>query len=100
VLPSLLLAVFLAAPQPVPFHVTESFSARVVGVADGDTITVLRDAHAQIRIRLEGIDCPERGQAFGSRAKEFTSGLVFRREVSVYGKEHDRLRSPRRKGIR
>ena len=44
------------------------FSGKVVGVSDGDTMTVLRD-RTQIRIRLYGIDCPEMGQDFGSRAK-------------------------------
>jgi endonuclease YncB( thermonuclease family) len=61
----------------------------VVRVADGDTITVLRDRQ-QIRIRLDGIDCPEGGQAFGTRAKQFTSELVFGREVTISPRDTDR----------
>src|SRR5439155_20497434 len=65
------------------------FSGKCVGVIDGDTIDVLRNGRA-VRIRLEGIDCPERGQDFGSRAKQFTSGLVFGKTVTVKVKERDR----------
>lgn len=65
------------------------FSGRVVGVHDGDTITVLRDDHAE-KIRLAEIDCPELRQAFGTRAKQFTSGLVFGKTVTVHARERDR----------
>jgi endonuclease YncB( thermonuclease family) len=54
----------------------------VVGVADGDTITVLRDKHPE-KIRLYGIDCPEKRQAFGKRAKQFTSDMVFGKVVEI-----------------
>ena len=47
---------------------------------DGDTIEVLRHLRPE-RIRLSGIDCPEKGQAFGTRAKQATSALVFGRDV-------------------
>ena len=58
------------------------WSGKVVGVADGDTITVLRDKQPQ-KIRLYGIDCPEKRQPFGKRAKQFTSELVFGKVVEV-----------------
>jgi endonuclease YncB( thermonuclease family) len=61
----------------------------VVGVADGDTITVLHD-EKQAKIRLYGIDCPERGQAFGKKAKQFTSNMVFQKTVSVEEITRDR----------
>lgn len=57
-----------------------AFSGKLVGIADGDTITVLRD-NGQVRIRLYGIDTPEKGQAFSKRAKQFTSDMVFGKEV-------------------
>jgi hypothetical protein len=75
----LALALFLQAP----------FTARCVAVLDGDTIEVLREGW-RTRIRLEGIDCPERGQPFSRRAKQFTSGLVFGRDVDVRPKGLDR----------
>lgn len=60
----------------------ELFSGKVVGVTDGDTITVLHNNVGE-KVRLHGIDCPERGQAFGTRAKQFTSDSVFGRIVGV-----------------
>ena len=47
------------------------FTGRVAGIIDGDTLEVLHNNHAEI-IRLSGIDCPEKGQAFGQRAKHMT----------------------------
>lgn len=57
-------------------------TGKVVGISDGDTITVLQN-NQQFKIRLYGIDCPESGQAFGSKAKQFTSSLVFGKNVEV-----------------
>ena len=54
------------------FYVTTAhaeFTGKVVGVIDGDTIDVLHDGAAE-RIRLNGIDCSEKRQAFGRKAKE------------------------------
>lgn len=62
------------------------FAAEVVGVSDGDTITVLYQGRPE-KIRLEGIDCPEKAQAFGQRAKRFTSVLAFGKVVTVRGDE-------------
>jgi endonuclease YncB( thermonuclease family) len=61
---------------------TASFTGKVVSIADGDTITVLHD-HRQARIRLYGIDCPERSQPSGSRARQFTGDLAFGKTVTV-----------------
>jgi endonuclease YncB( thermonuclease family) len=58
------------------------FTGRVVGVADGDTLSVLHDGKAE-RVRLNGIDCPEKGQPFGAQAKAVTSAMAFGREVTV-----------------
>ena len=63
---------------------------RVVGVADGDTVTVLDASKSQHRIRLQGIDAPESRQAFGTRSKQHLSDLVFDREVSVEWQKLDR----------
>ena len=53
---------------------------KVVGILDGDTIEVLHNTHPE-RIRLSGIDCPEKGQAFDNRAKQAASALVFGKDV-------------------
>jgi endonuclease YncB( thermonuclease family) len=68
----------------------ESFSGRVVSVSDGDTITVLDTAHQQFKIRLSGIDAPEKAQPFGQRSKESLSRLVFGRDVTVEWRKRDR----------
>ena len=66
-----------------------AWSGEVVGITDGDTITVLRDKE-QVRIRLYGIDTPERGQAFSKRAKQFTSKMVYGKVVEVKVMDTDR----------
>jgi len=62
----------------------------VIKIADGDTITVLDSSHARHKIRLEGIDAPERHQAFGGRSKEHLAALVAGRNVTVIWHKHDR----------
>ena len=59
-----------------------AWSGKVVGVIDGDSITVLHDGR-QEQIRLWGIDCPEKHQDFGSKAKSTTSILVVAKVVEV-----------------
>ena len=66
-----------------------AWSGRVVGIADGNTITVLQDKE-QVKIRLYGIDTPERHQAFGNKAKQFTAKLVHGKEVEVEPVDVDR----------
>jgi micrococcal nuclease len=65
------------------------FTGRVVGISDGDTISVMHDTRAE-KIRLNGIDCPEKRQAFGQRAKQFTSKLAFGNDVTVKTFGHDK----------
>lgn len=62
----------------------------VVGVADGDTVVVLDAAKTQHKVRLSGIDAPERSQPFGSRSRQHLAGLVFRKQVVVEWSKHDR----------
>ena len=83
----LLLLGILLAPAPA---LSESLHGRVVGVSDGDTITVLDADHQQYKIRLSGIDAPEKAQPFGQRSKENLSHLVFGREVTVEWRKKDR----------
>ena len=58
------------------------FTGEVVRVADGDTISVMRDGRA-VTIRIEGVDCPEKTQDFGAKAKQFTSAKVFGKTVTI-----------------
>jgi micrococcal nuclease len=59
-----------------------AWPGKVVGVIDGDSIRVLHNGR-QEQIRLWGIGCPEKGQDFGTRAKQTTSALVFAMAVDV-----------------
>lgn len=68
----------------------ETIKGRVVAVADGDTLTVLDSTKTQYKIRLAGIDAPEKAQAYGQRSKESLSELVFDRMVTVETTKRDR----------
>jgi endonuclease YncB( thermonuclease family) len=67
----------------------ETFTARVIGVTDGDTLTVHRLGQPEV-IRLRGIDAPERGQAYGERAKQHAATLAFGQVVAVEAAGRDR----------
>ncbi len=72
--------------SPVPVF---AFTGQVVGVSDGDTIAVMHEGKAE-KVRLTGIDCPEKGQAFGKAAKRFVSEQVFGKVVTVEVKGTDK----------
>ena len=91
-LPRLLSALMLAALLLVAGNAAlgETIQGRVVGIADGDTATVLDSSKTQHKIRLAGIDAPERRMPFGQRAKEHLSDLVFGKDVNVEtSKKHE-----------
>ena len=67
-----------------------SFSGRVVSVADGDTLDVMTKDNRRVRIRLEGIDSPERGEPFSNAARNFTRGLAFDKTVQLKVQDVDR----------
>jgi endonuclease YncB( thermonuclease family) len=81
-----ILALALGAAQGAEWIVER----RVVGVSDGDTITVLDDTKTQHKIRFVGIDAPEKAQAFGERAKQNLSALVFQKRVEARCYKKDR----------
>lgn len=68
----------------------QTIQGRVVGIADGNTLTVLDATNTQHRIRLQGIDAPESRQAFGARSRENLSALVFNHQVTVEYNSRDR----------
>ena len=70
--------------------IAASINGKVVGVSDGDTITVLSAQKQSVKVRLHGIDAPESKQAFGSRAKQELSALVFAKNVRVEIEDKDR----------
>ena len=83
-------AVFLLLFLSLPLAQAETLTGRVVRITDGDTIVVLDDSKAQHKIRLQGIDAPERGQAYGTKSKEHLSGLVAGKTVVVDYSKYDR----------
>ena len=74
------------------FHpaLAAQLQGRVVGVSDGDTITLLTEEQRQFKVRLSGIDAPEKKQAFGNFAKQTLSRQVFGRPVIVEWSKTDR----------
>jgi micrococcal nuclease len=67
-------------------------SGRVVKIADGDTLTILDASNEQHRIRLAGIDAPEKGQAFGTKAREALAAKVFGQAVRIEVIDVDRYK--------
>ena len=61
----------------------EILKGRVVGVHDGDTVTLLMAGNRQIKVRLAQIDAPETTQAFGQRSQQSMSEMVFNKTITV-----------------
>ncbi|EEP4893650.1 thermonuclease family protein [Salmonella enterica] len=70
--------------------VQATLTGRVVRVIDGDTVVVLTTSERTVRVRLTGIDAPEKGQPFGQRARQFLASRVAGRVVEVAGDRRDR----------
>lgn len=82
----LLLPFWMACKQPD----AAKGDGKVVSIADGDTFTLLDAANQQVKVRLHGIDCPERAQDFGQVARQKLSDLVFNQPVKLDIKDTDR----------
>ena len=67
-----------------------TLEGKVVGVADGDTITVLEANNTQHKIRLQGVDAPEKAQAFGQKSKQSLHQLIHNKQVSVEFQKKDK----------
>jgi micrococcal nuclease len=78
-LPQRLIPLLIAVALSAAF--AADIQGKVVGITDGDTITVFHEGR-RIIVRLQGIDSPESGQAFGTRAKQFTSSLACGQDAS------------------
>ena len=68
----------------------DSFTGKVIGVMDGDTIEVLDATNTPRRIRLGGVDAPEKAQPFGARSKQHLSDQVFGKQVEVQSNKTDK----------
>ena len=93
------IAIFLFAVTVGLASQLPDLSGKVVGVHDGDTITLLTAGRNQVKVRLEGIDAPELNQDFGNAAKKALSELVFGQKVVVHQKGLDRYKRTLGRGV-
>ena len=84
-----LIAAALVIVLSMPAVNGQELTGEVISVADGDTLTILSNKQL-IRVRLSGIDCPEKHQAFGQKAKLYTSVLSYRKTVTIHEHGKDR----------
>lgn len=70
-------------------HTQERFIGVVIDVSDGDTIKVLREFQ-QVKIRIYGIDAPEKSQPFGRQARQFVAMCVLQKSVTIITHDTDR----------
>ena len=70
----------------------EVLVGKVVGVSDGDTITVLDATRTEHKVRLMGIDAPEKSQDFGNQSKRALSNYIYQKEVTVEYKKFDKYK--------
>ena len=83
----------LIATLFIIFSVTNALadvSGRVVAVTDGDTIKVLDSSSREYKIRLTGIDAPERGQPFGKASTKHLAGMIAGKQVKIESNKNDR----------
>lgn len=69
-----------------------AFLATVIGISDGDTLTVLNENNQQVKIRLAEIDAPEKRQPFATKSKQSLSDLCFGKEAQVIPRAIDRYK--------
>ena len=85
-----LVAVSVSSQSDKSYEPLGVISGRVVRVADGDTITIINDQKQQTKIRLYGIDAPEKAQDFGNKSREKLASLVAGRNIDVMVMDIDR----------
>jgi endonuclease YncB( thermonuclease family) len=73
-----------------PVLILSQTKGKVIKISDGDTITILLKGKEQKKLRLAEVDCPEKGQAFGKNARQFTSDKVFGKTITFIETDTDR----------
>ena len=82
---------FLLLLVLVPAACFCQLAGKVISIADGDTFTLLTSNKQKIRVRLYGIDCPEKGQDYAQVAKDYLGDLIFFDTVQVVYKGQDQF---------
>lgn len=77
--------IILALALSLPLHV---FAHKVIGIADGDTLTLLVD-NRPLKVRLANVDAPEKAQAFGNRSRQSLSDLCFGKNAAYKTQDID-----------
>lgn len=68
----------------------QTYTGKVIGIKDGDTVVVIDSLNNQTTLRLAEVDCPEKSQAFGTKAKQFTSDEIYLKQVKYIVTDIDR----------
>lgn len=79
----LFILLLLISCNPADNNDKETISGRVISIADGDTMTILTKGDKQIKIRLLGIDAPEKGQDYGNKSRQFLYDLCYGKNVEI-----------------
>lgn len=75
----------------IPFlSISQTYTGKVIGIKDGDTVVVIDSLNVQTTLRLAEVDCPEKNQAFGTKAKKFTSDEIYLKQVKYIVTDIDR----------
>ncbi len=80
----------LQAEQSIREKMLFAYRARCVEVIDGDTLRVAAENGEEVKIRLYGVDCPEKGQLFGTAAKKAVQDLVLNKQVNIVVHDTDK----------
>lgn len=70
--------------------ISQTYTGKVIGIKDGDTVVVLDSLNYQTTLRLAEVDCPEKSQAFGTKAKQFTSDEIYLKQIKYVVTDIDR----------
>lgn len=87
---SLFLLLILPMLSLMALSAQRVYTGHVVKIADGDTFTLLVNEHDQIKVRMDGIDAPEKKQPFGNKAKEYLSSMIWGVPVTITVTKNDR----------
>lgn len=73
----------------IPSEYHQKINGLIVRVSDGDTVVLLDEDETQHRVRLDGIDCPEKKQAYGNKATQFVRDKIGNKNATVYYNKKD-----------